>query len=413
METKEPKTVGEVFDLLIGPEERDRLTAIAKLAVPLKNAAWLEWRMADPITLHDAIAFKAAYREFGQAKKQHAEWTKKKKGPEPKIPDKPTLPTLDLKKARCGLGWSKWAQSLAPELMSYVTDAIANRVSKLYRQNRLAYLTFTDRVPFSDHPQILFREKACRIVHDDRRQGWYRVVLTLDRKGPLNIAIRPKGASRATREWLEEMATSGAFPSGGTITARRRRTKQLWQISLSRIRREGEREKVHPIPGRTLLVWAPPDQQEFLRCLVQPEPENSPPWQHTIEGHDLARLKRRAEDDRRRLGRNYHQSPQSAAHGHGRNRAIQSTTRFADRYRRRVLNWIENRTAEIVRFALQAHCELLRVENLSGRDPSKLRLGSFPYREFLNRLAQKGRDAGLQTSEFTDLDKVIKTLRRL
>jgi len=409
METKEAKTVGEVFDLLIGDQERDRLAAIAALAVPLKNAVWLEWRMADPVSVHEALQFKAAYREYGKAKKAHADWAKnEKKGPEPQIPDKPTMRPLELKTARCGVSWSKWAGSQAPELMSYVTDAIANRVSALYRQNRLAYLTFDDRVPFSDQPQILFREKACRIVRDERRDDWYRVVMTLDRKGPMSMAIRPKGASPHTRAWLAEMADSGAFPSGGMISARRRRGKRLWQISLSRVPREGENQTTDPVAGRTLIVWAPPDQQEFLRCEVSPI--NARPWRITIEGHDLLRLKRRADDDRRRMGRNYHQSPASASHGHGRERAIRGKLQFAGRYARRVKDWIENRSMEVARFAVETRCESVMFENLSARDPSRLLLGDFEYYTLVNRMVQKCRAAGLKTSMFTDLETIKRML---
>lgn len=421
MKTKEPKSVGEWFELLPSAEDRSRLLEIAKISLFAENAIWMEWRLADPLSPIEARQFKADYAAYMRAKSAHDAWVKKKKdtkdktekkqlGPEPEVPEKPTTPNLDLKTARNGLSWTKFAGSLCPGLKSYVYDAIVNRVGTLYRKasKRLAFLTFDERLPTSKQLRIQFREKACRIVHHPENPEWFRVQFTLDGGQPLLMDFKCRGKSPFTIDWLNELADSGANPSGGCISSRKKRGKLVWQFSVSRTPREGENEQVKPIEGRRLVCWAPLDQHEFMICEV--EPLNGRPWRFNIESADMIFLKRKAEQLRSTMGRNYHQSRDSASHGHGRARAIRGKRPFAGRYERRCKNWIENRSAAVVRFAVQARCQGLWWEDLSKREPRKLALGDFPYYQLGLRVKQKAEASGLTFKLLKNLENLKERL---
>jgi len=373
METKEAKSVGEWFELLPSQEDRKRLIEIAEVAVFAENAIWMEWRLSDPIDAVEMARRKSVKTETGK-------W--------------PKLDRLELKGARNGLTWTKFSGALCPGLKSYVYDAIANRVAKLYRKKRLQLLTFDERLPTSDKLRIQFREIACRIVHHPDNPDWFRVQFMLDNRGPMLLDFKCRGKSKFTIDWLNELADSGENPSGGCLSARKNRGKLVWQFSVSRIPREAENAKVDAIPGRKLIVWAPLDQREFLICEV--EPVSGRPWRHQVESADMISVKRRAEHLRVSMGRNYHQSPKSSAHGHGRERAIVGKAKFSRRYERRVRDWIENRSAAIVRFAVDCRCEELHMENLSKRQTNKLALGDFPYYRLCLRVKQKAESAGIK-----------------
>jgi len=387
VKTKESKSVGEWFELLPSDEHRKELLRIARIASFAENSVWMEWRCGDPVTGPDMARRQAEKESTG-------EW--------------PKLEAWNPKTARTGESWCKFAGALCPGLMSYIYDAIANSVATLYRQKRLKLLTFQERLATRNDLQIRFRENACRVLRHPEVNGWFRFQLSLAKGPPMVIDFKCRGKSPHTIDWLNELADSGEAPSGGMISARRKKGRLQWQIALSRVPREGENEQVKPISGRVLWVWAPIDQAEFLRCQVHPVPGR--PWLHRIEAHDLIRVRKRFDVERRRMGRNYAQSTESAAHGHGLHRAINRKEFHKGRYDRRCKDWIENRSAEIVRFAIKSRCEELHMEKLSNRDPTRLALGPFPYFQFVLRTVQKARSAGLKTAKFTDFETIEKRL---
>jgi hypothetical protein len=362
-------------------DTRTALIEVARLATFAENAIWMLWRLHDPITATDMV-------ERRRVKDETGKWPKMEKYVLRDCPEGGTPTTI--------------AKSLCPGLYSYVYDAIANQVSKLYRKKRFAYLTFQERLPCSRNLRIRFRERAIVVGTNDKG---YELGFYAKQGEVLRIPVKTAGKSKYTQRWLGELAESGDHPSGGTITLKRRRGKWEWQIALARPRYEDERPRVtEPIEDRSLVCWAPVDQAMFLRCQVAPQ--NGRPWRIHVVSSDLSQVKRRWDKKRRAMGWNYRQSEDSAAHGHGRERAIRDKLGYSERYENRVTNWIEERTAAIVRFARQCRCSRIQCEDLAARDPSTLRLGSFPYYRLVLRIGEKAKDAGLKFSKFSGFEKV-------
>lgn len=385
------KSVGEVFDLLwtagdAGREERSAIVDVARMTTYAENAIWMAWRINDPITATNMV-------ERRQVKASTGKW--------------PKMELYKLEATPDGNTPTKIAGALCPGLYSYVYDAIANHVRKLYCKKRLAYLRFAERLPIGDHLRIRFRERCVQIQRAPDHPGRYRLALRLLRDSPpLELGIKTVGKSPHTMSWLANMADTGGNPSGGTISAKRRRGKLCWQISLARARQPGERQAVSdPVKGRTLEVFAPLDQEVFLWCEVIPAPTPQP-WRCAVESSDLVRVKRRHEGLRRSMGRNYRQSRGSAAHGHGRRRAIKGKLTFAERYEQRANSWIEQRSAFVVDYAAKCRCERIRLEDLTTRNPETLVLGSFPYFKLLQRIEQKAKERGIKCTRTDDLESI-------
>ena len=387
METKAAKKVGEPFELLTnenGPELNAGLFEVAWAATRAENELWMLWRKHDPVSSLDLVSME-------QAKKETGKW--------------PKLPDYNLKNVAEGPTPCKIAGALCPELYSYVYDAVANRVAKLYRKRRFKILTFQERLPMAREPRIRFRERAAVIRRHPANRNWFQVGLALRRRETWWFGLKPRGSSAHTREWLSELADSGEHPSGGSISRKRRKGKKIWQITFARTRREDERRQVkRPVAARWLVVWAPLDQKVFLSGQV--EPVNGRPWLCSMETNDLNRVKRRYDEDRRSMGHNYRQSPHSAAHGHGRQRALAGKRRFRQRLENRFKDWIENRSTDLVQTAVRMRCAGIRIEHLSNRDPEKLCLGHFPYYRLLDRIKDKAADAGLKFELMKDLETV-------
>lgn len=366
---------------------------VARVATFAENAIWMLWRKHDPITGLDMVRMRQVKQETGK-------WPKLEPYKLEKTPEGETPTTI--------------AKALCPGLPSCIYDAIANQVAKLYMKNRFAYLNFSERLPMGRDLRIRFREKATQIRRDPENPQFFQIGLKLTSPEPgktttVWFGLKLRGCSEWTYRWLDDLASTGNPVSGGTISARKKRGRTVWQIALARPRMEGERKKVHPVPGRELICWAPPDADECLWCEVSPR--KGKPWRLRVESNDMVLVKKAYERTRRHMGRNYHQSPYNSAHGHGRRRAIQGKERFSGRYNRRVKDWIENRSAAIVRFAVDARCETIRFEELTKRDPKTLRLGSFPYYQLISRIQQKAKDAGIAFKLFEDISSLEARLK--
>jgi hypothetical protein len=391
METKAPKNVGEVFEIRTDAATRQAILAVARVATFAENAIWDIYRRNDPLTPTRVVEMQLEKDRTGKY---------------------PKLPPFDLKDTPDGATPTKILGALCPGLSAYVYDAIAHRVGTLYRKNaeRFAYAFYRKRLPVSNDLRIRFRERAVRIVRHPENKNWFRAELTLYAKGgqKLMVDLLARGKSDATLRWLAELADTGAHPSGGTISARRKHGHLEWQISFSRCRQPGERARVHPIDGRKLVVYAPLEQDVFLRCRV--EPVKGRPWVWEVESNDLSQLQRRYQALRVAMGRNYHQSPDSGAHGHGRRRAICGKERLTLRYENRVKDWIENRSAALVAEAIRRRCGRIEMEDLSARNPELLRLGRFPYYRLLSRIEQKAKDAGIEFEKTPSLSSMKDAL---
>jgi hypothetical protein len=394
---KQPKNCGEVFDLMPNKEQKDVLYRVANVATFAENAMWEAWRRCDPLTGLEVAAMKAHRNEYGKWPKIER-WALGNGKPRTNSSGQELKTTAPAK----GLTPTTYAKALCPGLRSYVYDAIANQVAKLYQKHRFELLTYQRRLPVGQHLRIRFREKAVKISVQDAEKGWYQAELLLEQGPALVVPIKTVGKSAACMEWLAELAEYGHNPSGGTITLRRKRGKNVWQLCLARSRRPGEREQVKDIvAGRTMTVWAPIVQEAFLRWQI---PLHNRAIGGEIEGHDLLAMKHRDEQVRRQMGRHYRQTHRGGGIGHGRTRAIAGKLRFRGRYERRVHDWIENRSAEIVKIAAEFRCELVQVENLSARDPSKLLVGSMPLYRLTQRIEQKAHAVGIKTKVFTDIE---------
>jgi len=382
-----PKNCGEVFRLLCGPDLRKSLSDVARVSTLAENVLWQLWLKGDPLGAMDI-------RKAVEQKEASGKW--------PKI--EPFI-----LRAPDGRSTTVIARELCPGLLSYVYDAIANQVSKLYRKHRWDILSCRRRLPVASDLRIRFRERAVQIERDDRRDDWFRVRLFLRPGETLSIPIRTGGASTFTRAWLARLASSGEHPSGGTISCRLRRGKRQWQIAISRAREPGECDEVNPVAGRTLVIYAPTKQDVFLRCLVTPT-NGGPPRTWSVESNDLCLVQQQYERRRRSMAANWAQSPTSCAHGHGRKRALLKREEFSARYERRVNSWIEQRSAWLVSEAVRFDCEGLQIENLSARNPESLLVGSFPYHRFVQRIREKAEQAGIDARVFDGIAKLKKLL---
>ena len=208
MHTTEPKTVGEVFDLLLpaddGAEIKTGLYEAARTATSAENELWMLWRKHDPVTALDKMAMR-------QVKQQTGKW--------------PKLPDYRLEQVPEGPTPCKIAGALCPDLYSYVYDAVANSVARLYRKGRFAYLTFQKRLPIGRDLRIRFRERAVAIRRDPANDKFFQAGLSLRRGQTWWCGLKAVGKSRHTYDWLAELAEKGENPSGGTISLRRRRGK--------------------------------------------------------------------------------------------------------------------------------------------------------------------------------------------
>lgn len=403
---------GEVFDMMTGKGFNDTtrtLERAAREATYCENATWQTYRLRDPITATQFAAMRedvrtrkaAAKAEYEQAVADAIAAGKTKKQIE-KITmreEKWSIPKIDMKtflrkaKAPEGPTTHMVAANLCPTLASCIYSAISHHIPGLYIKNRFKYLEFSNRLPVCGDLRIRFRERAIRILPDERNPDWFKVEIKLFREPRdhrLVIPIKTSGKSLATLRWLRELSESRKHPSGGMISAKRRKGKLQWQISLSRNRYEGEVAMVKdPIPGRSLVIAVPEDRRNFLVCEV--EPSSGPrPWRFEIEGHDLLHTKELDKKRRRQFGANYRQSPDNAAHGHGRNNVLRSKRPFGERYENRCKNWIENRTKYIVNEAMRLRCESVKIEKLTEiKDTSQMLLGPFQYFKFLDRLKAK------------------------
>lgn len=388
---------GETFDIFCRPlsESWKRLERYARASSFIENVMWAMWRKHDPILAGDLSAWL-------KVKDLTGKW--------------PPLERWFLGETPDGETPSKLARRLAGgQVASYVYDAIAHSVAQRYPKFRWEILVGRRRVPVIQEPFIRFREKAIRILRHPDNQDWFRVELRFEiakKAPPLILDIKTFDRSAACIEWLKALADSGDNATAGTVSIRKRRGKRYWQLFLSRA--DGattdedstvpeSEERPEPVAGRALVVYAPLDQEVFLRATMTPVIKR--PRAETVEAMGLIACKQRYEYSRRSAGRNYRQSPHSAAHGHGRKRAI-PLWRLSERWERRAKEWIENRTTWLANLAVEWRCDELQCEDLSARDSSRLLMGSFPYYKFMTRLAEKAKNRGLKFRKIPSFEMV-------
>jgi len=398
--------VGECFKLLVdrNREIREEMLAVAKLATFAENEIWTLWRKHDPLDGLEMLRRRLAYEQA----RQDAESS----GQDPKRVKWPKIEAYKLDEVLKTLGLPssyKIAAALCPGVHTHIPASIANVVHHYYAKQRLDILRYVRRLPVAQDLRIRVHKRCISVRRSPVRSDWFDFGARLRTGGELWMPMRTGGASPHTLAWLSDAADGTASLSCGTISAKKRGGKLVWQIALARQRRDDERERVaNPVLGRSLLVWAPLDQEVFLWC--QADPIAGRPWRMRIEAADLLPVKRRHEQLRQSMGRNYAQSPEAASHGHGRRRAIGSRERFRRRYEDRIRDWIENRSLEIVRQAIEMRCERIRMEKLTDRTPGSLLMGDFPYYRLMERTEQKAKDAGLGFELIADLETFRKRL---
>lgn len=389
--------VGEWFKVLADREQTALLWRIGREATRCHDALWRTWARLDPVSPLD---MESLQREHQPKYKAWVDGGKKGQKPKFVLPPWKKFTTPD------GLTSTTLAKALCPNLQSWVYDAIANRVAKQYLKQRFQILTGQRRIPVCGHEQIFFRNAHARIVRDPDNPNWFRLqAKMLKDEAPLLLPISTIGKSDGCMAWLNALADDPkGFTSGGCLSVKRVRGKLKWNLALTRERYDWEVDAVaSPKVGRELVIWAPLDQSEFLLCEVQPV--KGRPWRWNVEAHDLIQMRIAYAERRKRMQANWRQSPHSAAHGHGRRRAMAGLTKMEDRYLHRVTDWIENRTTDLVRGAIRAKCEGIRIEKLTDRDPHSLRVGDFQYFRFLTRLEQKSETAGLKFRTFASLEE--------
>jgi len=394
-----PKKVGISLRMFTDKTTGDYLYDVAREATFCENALWDLWRMRDPVTYLDIQAMNAEREATGK-------W--------------PKLPKYSLKDAAEGKTPHFIGKNLCPNLTGHVTAGVVNQVRKLYGKLRWKILWNTQRMPKASDPRIRFRERAIRIERhvwtdkEGREQRGFAVRCRFLRSGDAVIPISTRRMNKHHLAWLEHWAGVKAGPCGGMVMTKTVRGKKRWFIALARERADGEiRRVLDPVEGRCCYVYAPlPESgsEAALVMRVQPTP-NGRPWREEIEAHDLVRVRLRWREKNEQQGRNFHQSRErSAASGHGEKRRMRSKKPDARRYGNQCQAWIENRSRAIVDFAINTRCCEVLMEDLVARDSRTMRIGEFPYYQFMLRTQQKAEEAGLKFRKIANLDGVFSAL---
>lgn len=394
-EKKEKKKIpiGIYSKLFPTPEQKQDIQKVARIATFAENNCWMEWRRHDPVTSIQLLTSRRIKDETG---------------------DWPKLPTYNLYYENPGPTPYSVTAELCPELSSRIIGGIDNHVRKLYPKNRLSYLLFKERLPLSNKPHIRVSKSGVFIRRNPQNLRYYQIGVTLwsqkeakkqQKDNIYWIDMRTCGVSQWTLKWLEEQADKGEPVCNAIITQKKKNHKKYWQVCLARYRYPDEIEQVDPIKDRTLLIWAPLNQKVFLRMKVDGVHNY---WGDSIESNDIIKSKLVHQRRLEHLGRNYRQSTESGAHGHGRERALRA--KIESKYPLRVKNWIEKRSTAIMEFAIKAKCEKIIFEDLTKRDPCSLRLGSFDYSGLLTRTKQKTEAANIKFQRTISLDEIKSRL---
>lgn len=414
------KTVGEWFTILTKKRRGLDviLAAIAKRATFTENAMWRLWLAADPVgpqTVRQRLDEWKAKRKQAVADQEHAQAIENamaaETGEAPKeiLVGKVTMPPLPPVK----LGHAcRIAKTLCGGVGSGIYDGIANNVAKNYLKKRWNILRFEERLPHVTKPHIRFRDKAVTLRRQPDNERWFEVGLKVKKGQTLWLPIDIKGKKPETYVWLNTLADSGEAISGGCISARRRKGKLYWQISLSREGGNGERFGVYePKFKRRLYVWAPMNQAEdFLRCQV--EPLNGRPWREHVDARPIRNRKIGLTQRRRRISQHHRQDSASAAKGHGRRRLLQGQEELGRRNNNINDSCCEEISTAIVSFAVRTQCEAICIEKLTDRRPNKLQLGRFPYFRIAQRVKEKAPKA-MKIKEFPSLETTQNELTAL
>jgi hypothetical protein len=396
MSKSSPKNVGVSLAMLPDADTAKYLREVAHEATFAENAIWHLWRKYDPVLFTDV-------QRMTQEREQTGKW--------------PKLPKYVLSNTPEGPTPTKIAKALCPNLGSYVYDSIANSVRRLYLKQRWELLWHKRSLPTARSLRIRFRERAVQIIEwpwvdkKGRAQDGYAIRCCFKKSETCVIPIRTDRQNGWVQKWLKQWSTEAVGPSGGTVYQKTIKGQKKWFIALARCRGDAEIVSVKsPVANRVCLAYAPlPEvREEFLLLDVKPTPDNRL-WRQEVEAHDILRTKMRWADRNRRQGRNFQQSREvSAAHGHGWRRRLRSKMPAKGRYENRCKSWIENRSRAIVDFAVNARCSEILMENLSERDSRTLRLGEFPYHQFMLRIQQKAETSGLKFRKFKDLESICK-----
>jgi len=415
-ETQDTGRVGAAFDVYPG-EHWKLLEKSAKISSEAEDVLFRLWLRYDPMS--PAMALKSS-RDYGEKlaaikadkRARILEAEAKIKDPaklktavqkirkeRPKI-ERTKLPDYRLKDTPDGETPTKIARNLCPGVHSCCYDGVANYVTKTYLRYRMEFLVGRRSLPRSKNIRLRMHKKGVWIRKDQARPGEFQIGLSLQTGGQAWMGLGLRRASKPWRDWLEKLATETGNPCNATVTLRGKQ----WSVGLARPTVEDDREKVvEPVAGRMLQVTAPMDQETFLMCEVQPKCTTQP-IRMRVEDANIIREKLRYDAVRRTRGRHWAQG--GGRHGHGRVKARSGIEQATLRYERRKNDFIEQRSAAIVSFAVKMRCSELHMENLVDREPTTLRMGSFDYYRFITRVQQKAQAAGLKFVKIPALSSV-------
>lgn len=370
--------IGVLFDVFLTKEQREIITPAARKCAFATNALWQEMRKKDPITPEEIIAGRKQKEETGKFPKR----------------EKFVFQADDGRKA------SAYCKSLADGLGSRVYDAVAHHVGNLYFKQRWEILTFQRSIPVTTKPTLRIRKGG--VFFGREKETGYLTVKVVPYPGKwMTLSIRLRGRNPHTMQWIDGLIARKESPSECTIKLAHRKGKWQWQLAVARPRMDDEVAKSDPIPGRILRVFAPLDQQCFIKLQTNDE---QMPWGLEIDGADLKAWNVAYDQRRRRMGRHWRQTPVSGAHGHGRKRAMLGRDRLSERYDNAAKNWIEQKSHYIAEKAREWRCESVQVERLQDRNPSSLMAGAFPYFRLVERIICKCKERNMKSTTFGSLD---------
>lgn len=401
---KKQPVCGEFFDLIPSPDQYKMLREIGDTTTPAFNAAWMQFRLADPTDIgayaREVRECNATLRAWHEAVKRDG---KKLAGPKPKWTAQ--MAKMDLSaatKAAYEIGKTLCAASGDRKgLHSHIYGCAARQVGQLYWRSRQQFLLADRSIPVSKRRKIAIRQTLISVRVSPENPKWFDLGIVFHAKAdPVWFPMKTTGKSEHTLRWLAEVAAGTAKTSDAMLSEKMIGHKTRWRLAVARRRYAGEAmvAEKEPVSGRQLVCYVPQssDRAEFLA--LQPEPISGRPWREYVVWRDLENWKYRDERLRRSMGNCYAQSPRGAGRGHGRKRAIKNKLSYRERYERRVNNWIENRSLHIVKVALRNRCEGILMQNLSAYAGPKVLGDRFPYHRFALRVEQKAKESGLTYS---------------
>ena len=144
------------------------------------------------------------------------------------------------------------------------------------------------------------------------------------------------------------------------------------------------------VEGRFLDIAVSPNENIFLTMA----PSDHPDWVYNMGFQDVRSIVKQFEERRKSIQNKYRVTPHASRRGHGRKRVLAPLDKLTEKRNNFQDTWNHQRTAFIVKKAIQSKCVGIRIEDLCQVESIKL-MGKWTYFDFMNKLEYKAKAAGL------------------